>query len=180
MKPGMLRMLWVASALFLTGSAFAASPFDQLDQVQTKNEIAKSAADAESARIAEAKQAEAQAREHEQKRKQAAANQNANRKAAEAANARNAEIQRKRTRDEQFEDEARALALEEKKLDLEAKKAKVARSNDYIDAELKAEAAKTDVIQSEADATRDVSSGTKAILEKTGEADVNRSNKMFE
>lgn len=60
-------------------------------------------------------------------------------------------------REESFEDELRALELEERRLALQAKKAKVVRANDYIDAELRDSAARTDVIQSEADATRNVS-----------------------
>lgn len=90
-----------------------------------------------------------------------------------------AEEKRQRTREESFEDELRALELEERRLALQAKKAKVVRANDYIDAELRDSAARTDVIQSEADATRNVSSGAKSLMEDTGEAEVNRSNSLF-
>jgi hypothetical protein len=34
-------------------------------------------------------------------------------------------------------------------------------------------------VQSKADATRNVSAGTKSLLEDTGKADVNRSSKLF-
>ncbi len=90
-----------------------------------------------------------------------------------------AEEKRQRTREESYEDELRALELEERRLALQAKKAKVARANDYIDAELRDSAARTDVIQSEADATRNVSSGAKSLMEDAGEAEVNRSNSLF-
>ncbi|MNC53026.1 hypothetical protein D3C75_1024060 [compost metagenome] len=83
------------------------------------------------------------------------------------------------TREEGFEDELRALELEERRLQLQAKKAQVARANDYIDAELRDSAARTDVIQSNADSARNVTSGTKSLLEDAGKAEVNRSNSLF-
>ena len=73
----------------------------------------------------------------------------------------------------------RALELEERRLALQAKRARTARANDYIDAELRDSAARTDVIQSEADSARNVTSGAKSLLEDTGKADVNRSSRLF-
>ena len=91
-----------------------------------------------------------------------------------------AENKRVRSREEAFEDELRALELEERRLELQAKRARTARANDYIDAELRDQAARTDVIQSEADSLRNVTSGTKALLEDAGQAEVNRSKRLFD
>jgi len=73
----------------------------------------------------------------------------------------------------------RALELEERRLALQAKKAKVARANDYIDAELRDSAARTDVIQSNADSARNVTSGAKSLLEDSGKAEVKRAGSLF-
>ena len=80
-------------------------------------------------------------------------------------------------RDQNYEDQLRALEIEQKKLDLQSEQAKVARSNEYIDQDLKSEAAKTDFVQSQADANRNVSSGIKTLLEKTGDAEVKQAGK---
>ena len=69
--------------------------------------------------------------------------------------------------------------MEERKLELARKKARVSREDDFIEQELKREAAKTDVIQSDADATRNVSGGTKTLMEKEGEARVKKESGFF-
>lgn len=82
-------------------------------------------------------------------------------------------------RDQSYEDELRKLELEERKLELARKKARVSREDDFIEQELKREAAKTDVIQSDADATRNVSGGAKTLMEKEGEARVKKESGFF-
>ena len=82
-------------------------------------------------------------------------------------------------RDQSYEDELRKLELEERKLELTRKKARVSREDDFIDQELKREAAKTDVIQSDADAARNLSGGAKSLLEKEGEARVKKESGFF-
>lgn len=54
------------------------------------------------------------------------------------------------------------------------RKARVNRKDDFIDQELKRESAKTDVIQSGADSARNISSGTKNLMEREGEARVKK------
>ncbi|WP_222548144.1 DUF5384 family protein [Asaia lannensis] len=93
--------------------------------------------------------------------------------AQKAANAR-ARLQAEaalsdKKRDQGYEDQLRALDLEERRLRLQAEKNRVARQNEFIDRELHEQDAQTDVVKSRADATRDLSSGTKTLLEKTGE-----------
>lgn len=82
-------------------------------------------------------------------------------------------------RDQSYEDELRLLELEERKLELARKKARVKREDDFIDQELKRENARTDVIQSEADVNRNISSGSKTLLEKEGEARVKKESGFF-
>ncbi|XEV14967.1 DUF5384 family protein (plasmid) [Vibrio alginolyticus] len=72
-------------------------------------------------------------------------------------------------RDQSFEDELRKMQLEEMKLEL-AKKARVERENEVIDAELSHAEATTDVIQSKADSNRNISQGVKSALESEGKA----------
>lgn len=89
-------------------------------------------------------------------------------KAKETVRLKNNERLLDKSRDQAFEDQLRLLEIEERKSELEAKKARVARANDFIDHELKRYNAETDVVQSEADATRNVSSGTKDMLSGIG------------
>jgi len=93
-----------------------------------------------------------------------AAQQRAERAAAEQ---RKAEALKQ---EQAYKDQLRAIELEQKKLQLEKLKAHTARENDFIDRELKRLDAQTDVIQSEADANRNLSEGTKTFLNKAGDA----------
>ncbi|ENG9096174.1 TPA: hypothetical protein J1222_000002 [Escherichia coli] len=81
-----------------------------------------------------------------------------------------AEMAADKKRDQDYEDQLRQLELENRKLELEAKRARVNRANDFLDQELKERAAQTDVIQSEADARRNISTGTKELLQSEGKA----------
>lgn len=116
------------------------------------------------------------------------------RAAAKARAAAQAEIRRKqeaieqreydnqmadKKRDQSYEDELRQLEIEERKLELARKKARVNRENDFIEQELKRESAKTDVIQSGADSARNLSSGSKTLMEKEGEAKVKKESGFF-
>jgi hypothetical protein len=90
-----------------------------------------------------------------------------------------AEAEADKKRDQGYQDQLRALDVQQKALAVEAEKARVARSNEYIDQELKEKAAQTDVIKSEADSNRDLSQGTKTLLEKTGDAEVKSQSGLF-
>lgn len=163
----------------LAAPVLAQSQFDQLHQIELQQEQADASARAEALRKAEAARARQEANEEAYRRKKLAADQSARQQALALSKVREAENKRLRSREEQFEDEDRELELEERRLKLQALKAKAARSNEYIDAELRESAARTDVVQSEADAARNVSSGAKSLLEDTGEAEVNRSKSLF-
>lgn len=82
-------------------------------------------------------------------------------------------------REQAYQDQLRVLDVQRKALEVEAEKARVARTNEYIDQELKAQAAQTDAVQSQADANRNISSGTKTLLEDTGKAEVESQSGFF-
>lgn len=174
-----MKRIVLGSVLALLSLPALANQFDQLYQIEQETKQAQANAEAERIRKAAADQARAEASDAANRRQRAAAQQAAAEKAAAQRQAQEAENKRVRTREEGFEDELRALELEERKLALQAKRARAARANDYIDAELRESAAKTDVIQSNADASRNITSGAKSLLEDTGKAEVNRSNRMF-
>lgn len=80
-------------------------------------------------------------------------------------------------RNQEYENELRQLKLLDKQLELQAKRARINRTNEYIDADLAARKAQTDTIQASADSKRNISSGMKTHLEKTGEAALKKTSK---
>lgn len=101
----------------------------------------------------------------------------ANKKAAAAAAERKAlrekveaESRADKVRDQGYEDELRSLEIQKQKLALAREEARVKRENDFIDQELKNQAARTDVIQSNADVNRNLSQGSKDLLQSEGKA----------
>jgi hypothetical protein len=175
----MKRLLITAVLLMLATPTFA-NQFEQLHEIEVGHKQALAAQQAEQQRQATAARARQQAKDEALRKERIAGEQKAKQLALQLRLAQQEEEKRLRGRDESFEDIQRELQIEEARLKLQTMKAKAARANDYIDAELRESAAKTDVIQSSADATRDVSSGAKSLLQSTGEADVNRSKKLFE
>jgi len=112
--------------------------------------------------------------------KRAAAQDAARRAAREKEAARiHAEKAAEKKREHGYEDKLRDLRLEEMSLDLEAKRARAKRADDFVEQELKAQAASTDVVQSEADATRHISSGIGENLKSKGRAEESKANKFW-
>lgn len=175
-----MKHIVLGAALALSAVTATAGQFDQLYQIEQQTKQAEANLETERLRKAAADQARAESRDAAARQQRAAAQRAASAQAAARQQAQAVENKRVQAREEGFEDELRALELEERRLNLQAKKAKVARSNDYIDAELRDSAARTDVIQSNADASRNVTSGAKSLLEDAGKAEVNRSSKLFE
>lgn len=112
------------------------------------------------------------------------------RKARERAAAKAAEVARKKERayqeylkdkqrEQAYEDENRKLDLEERRLALKRQQKRVEREDDFIEQELRREAAKTDVIQSEADSNRSISRGAETLMSKEGEARVKKESSWF-
>jgi len=174
-----MKHIVLGSALALLAMPTLAGQFDNLYQIEQQTKQAQANAEAERLRQAAADRAREEARSAADRRQRAVAQQAAQQRALEQRKTQELEHKRVQTREEGFEDELRALELEERRLALQAKRARTARANDYIDAELRDSAARTDVIQSEADSARNVTSGAKSLLEDTGKADVNRSSRLF-
>ena len=174
-----MKHIVLGSVLALFTMPTLANQFDNLHQIEQQTKQAEAASEAERIRQASAERARDEARSAADRRQRAVAQQAAQQKAFEQRKTQELEHKRVQTREEGFEDEQRALDLEERRLALQAKRARAARTNDYIDAELRDSAARTDVIQSEADSARNVTSGAKSLLEDTGKAEVNRSSRLF-
>lgn len=174
-----MKQFVLGTALALSAATAVAGQFDQLYQIEQQTKQSQAALEAERLRQAAAAQQRAEARDAAARQQRAAAQRAAAQRAAEQQQAQAAERKRVLTREEAYEDDLRALELEERRLALQAKKAKVARANDYIDAELRDSAARTDVIQANADSARNVTSGAKSFLEDTGKAQVKRAGGLF-
>ncbi|PYY68798.1 hypothetical protein CRX42_19820 [Pseudomonas jessenii] len=174
-----MKHIVLGSALALLTVPALAGQFDNLYQIEQQTKQAQANAEAERLRQAAADRAREEARSAADRKQRAVAQQAAQQKALEQRKSQELEHKRVQTREEGYEDELRALELEERRLALQAKRARTARANDYIDAELRDSAARTDVIQSEADSARNVTSGAKSLLEDSGKAEVNRSSRLF-
>ena len=62
---------------------------------------------------------------------------------------------------------------------LAKEEARVKRENEFIDQELKHKAAQTDVVQSEADANRNMTEGGRDLMKSVGKAEENKSDSWF-
>ncbi|MCE3121611.1 DUF5384 family protein, partial [Escherichia coli] len=109
-----------------------------------------------------------------------------NRKAAAIAADRKAareklesEIKEDKKRDIAYENELRSLEIQKLKLALAREEARVKRENDFIDQELKNKAAQTDILQSNADANRNISEGGKELMKSTGKAKEKEASGIF-
>ncbi|EOK8724710.1 DUF5384 family protein [Escherichia coli] len=94
-------------------------------------------------------------------------------------NKRNAEASADKKRDQSYEDELRSLEIQKQKLALAKEEARVKRENEFIDQELKHKAAQTDVVQSEADANRNMTEGGRDLMKSVGKAEENKSDSWF-
>lgn len=86
---------------------------------------------------------------------------------------------RTKKRDQSYEDELRSLEIQKQKLALAKEEARVKRENEFIDQELKHKAAQTDVVQSEADANRNMTEGGRDLMKSVGKAEENKSDSWF-
>jgi hypothetical protein len=112
-------------------------------------------------------------REQAARQERAAAQQRAaqvarERARAAAAQAAHDEALADKRRDQQFEDRMRELEIREKELELKKLEARAKREDEFIDRDLAHQRAETDVVQSQADANREVSSGVKTYLQQSG------------
>ncbi|MGL5013963.1 MAG: DUF5384 family protein [Bacteroidales bacterium] len=161
-----------------------------LNQLATIERETKAREQAE--KEAKARQEAAQKAAQQREANRRYANQQAANKAkAEADNKRRAEAKAEadadKSRDQHYEDQLRDMQMEAIRIELDKKKARAARENDVIDAELKAAGAMTDVIQSEADAKRTKADaqkvdaeGRKSYLNQKGSAELKQSEVLVE
>jgi len=89
--------------------------------------------------------------------------------AEEAARERKYEQQKDKDREQAYQDKLRQQEIEAREADLAMKKAKAKRADDFAEQALNREKAQTDVIQSEADATRNISEGSKNLQTGQGQ-----------
>lgn len=124
-------------------------------------------------------------REIQQEKQRRANAQAAANKRAAAANKKarqdklDAEATADKKRDQSYEDELRSLEIQKQKLALAKEAARVKRENEFIDQELKHKAAQTDVVQSEADANRNMTEGGRDLMKSVGKAEENKSDSWF-
>lgn len=185
LKASILATVIMAAVGFggVTTAACAANPWQGVVDAQNRldQQKAERLAKEEARRQAEL----AAQRAHEQKMAKIAAAQRAKQAAAQAAARQAKENERlaDKARDQGYEDELRALALEEKRMELAHKKAMLeaqSRAADkYIEQDLNAHKAATDVIQSHADANRNVSEGIRDNLQKNGDAQIKQAGKLW-
>lgn len=179
----MKKALIVGAAMAIFANAYGApSLADQIAAVHSA-EMQKRAADeaaqktAEAARQEQARQDALRQDQLQRKHDAALAAAQAARKAERDRQLAAAEADKKRA--QAYQDQLRSLQIEREQLQLQAMKARVARANDFIDQELRQDAAQTDVVQSRADANRALSQGTKSLLEDTGKARVKNASGWF-
>lgn len=185
LKASVLATIIMAAVGFsgVTTAAYAANPWqgaiDEHNLIQ--KEKAQRLAKEEAQRQAEL----AAQRAHEQKMAKIAAAQRAKQAAAQAAARQAKENERlaDKARDQSYEDELRALALEEKRMELAHKKAMLEAqskaADKYVEQDLNTRRAATDVIQSQADANRNVTEGIRDNLQKNGDAQIKQAGKLW-
>ncbi|MDR0217510.1 MAG: DUF5384 family protein [Enterobacteriaceae bacterium] len=178
-----MKKILISSLLIsLSTPVFASSLQDQLSAIaQAESEGMAAEQKLEAEKQAKSEKAERIAREKRQREATARAEKTRKQEASREAERQRvlAEAKADKTRDQSYEDELRKLELEERKLELQRRAARVKREDQFIDQELKREAAKTDVIQSDADANRNLSTGAKSYLESEGKAQEKKSNRWF-
>jgi uncharacterized protein DUF5384 len=80
-------------------------------------------------------------------------------------------------RDQAYQDKLRQLEIQQKTLEVKRAEVRASRENDFIEHDLRREDAQTDVVQSGADATRNVSEGAKSFMQGLGNATVKNQSK---
>ena len=167
---------------FLSVAALASDLDSQLMNIQQIEQQGKQQIELQ--QIEQAKIIKAKA-EHEQKiraARQALLHKQkllAAQKKAKAEEAVKSEQLADKYRDQAYQDQLRQLEIKRQLIALDKEGTRANRENDVIDAELKQKQAQTNVTQSKANASTNISEGTKALLQDTGKAKINQSNNWF-
>ena len=111
-----MKHIVLGSVLALLAMPTLAGQFDNLYQIEQQTKQAEAATEAERLRQAAADRAREEARSAADRRQRAAAQQAAQQRALEQRKTQEVEHKRVQTREEGFEDELRALELEERRL----------------------------------------------------------------
>lgn len=175
------------SAKIVFGATFLAvslSAFAQTSLTDQINAVGAAVSEQKDQEAAEQATRDAQYQRAQAEQRRAA---EANTRAAAAARATErarldklaAARQAREAKDESYQDQLRDLDLQQKKLQLQAQQTAVNRENDMIDQKLKHDAAETDLVQSKADANRNLSQGEKTLLQDSGTAKVKKASSWF-
>ncbi|MED9013291.1 DUF5384 family protein [Escherichia marmotae] len=178
-----MKKVFLCAAILaaVSSPAFASSLQDQLSAVAEAEQQGKN----EEQRQHDEWVAERNREIQQEKQRRANAQAAANKRAAAAADKkarqdkRDAEFTADKKRDQSYEDELRNLEIQKQKLALAKEEARVKRENEFIDQELKHKAAQTDVVQSEADANRNMTEGGRDLMKSVGKAEENKSDSWF-
>ena len=171
----MKKVFLCAILASLSYPAIASSLQDQLSAVAEAEQQGKNEEQRQHDEWVAERNREIQQEKQRRANAQAAANKRA---ATAAANKKarqdklDAEATADKKRDQSYEDEKQKLALAKEE-------ARVKRENEFIDQELKHKAAQTDVVQSEADANRNMTEGGRDLMKSVGKAEENKSDSWF-
>lgn len=168
----MKKWVWLLCILLPSYSAYADSSLsDQINAVHAAEMQQQRERDAEEA----ARRAEQERYMAEERARQA----KVERARLAAANARAAELKADKQRDQSYEDKLRDAEIQQRMINLQKEQKRANREDDFIDQELHMKKAQADVVQSNADANRNVSEGAKSLLSDTGKAEVEDASHWF-
>ena len=176
----MKKVFLCAILASLSYPAIASSLQDQLSAVAEAEQQGKNEEQRQHDEWVAERNREIQQEKQRRANAQAAANKRA---ATAAANKKarqdklDAEASADKKRDQSYE--LRSLEIQKQKLALAKEEARVKRENEFIDQELKHKAAQTDVVQSEADANRNMTEGGRDLMKSVGKAEENKSDSWF-
>lgn len=176
----MKKVFLCAILASLSYPAIASSLQDQLSAVAEAEQQGKNEEQRQHDEWVAERNREIQQEKQRRANAQAAANKRAataNKKARQ--DKLDAEASADKKRDQSYEDELRSLEIQKQKLALAKEEARVKRENEFIDQELKHKAAQTDVVQSEADANRNMTEGGRDLMKSVGKAEENKSDSWF-
>ena len=172
----MKKVFLCAILASLSYPAIASSLQDQLSAVAEAEQQGKNEEQRQHDEWVAERNREIQQEKQRRANAQAAANKRA---ATAAANKKARQDKLDAERDQSYEDELRSLEIQKQKLALAKEEARVKRENEFIDQELKHKAAQTHVVQSEADANRNMTEGGRDLMKSVGKAEENKSDSWF-
>lgn len=178
----MSRKILLVFLSFLTFSGYANTLQNQLAAVAQAEQQGKSEEIRQQEQLKFKLEQDALQERKRQAKAAAIANQQAKAREAQRKSLQDkiaAEVAADKKRDQSYEDELRSLEIQKQKLALAREETRVKRENEYIDQELKNQAAHTDVIKSQADANRNISEGGRDLMKSEGKAREEKATSWF-